>query len=145
MPSRNCVEASGASRMSHFTPFLCLLVFVSSATAAGPASGQTQQTTSIGYPSPAAALMALRSKPGVKIREENDWVVVNDPGEHTFWSITAAGNPAHPAAVKRTLVEQDGAIRIQMNILCGAPKTSCDLMVNQFKEINEGLAKSLRK
>jgi len=128
----------------YFTPLLFAIVLVSSARAAEPiGSSQPQNTTSIGYPSPAAALEALRSKPNVKIRQENDWIVVDDPSEHTFWSITTPGHPAHPAAVKRALVERDGAIHIQMQILCGAPKASCDLLARQFKEINEGLSRSM--
>jgi len=83
-----------------------------------------------GYPSPEAALTALRNKPGVSIREENDWFVIQDPEESATWSITAPGNEWHPSAVKRALVERDGAVH-------GASKERCDQLVRVFPDLNE--------
>lgn len=98
-------------------------------------------SSSTGYSSPAAALAALRAKPGVKIREENGWIVVNDPSENAFWSITTPQLAPHPAAVKRRLVEKDGAIRMEMTVQCGAPKPICDRMVQVFQETDRNLTR----
>jgi hypothetical protein len=103
-----------------------------------------QAQSDFGYPSPDAALAALRVKKGVTLREENDWYVASDPGENTFWSITKPEHPAHPAAVKRTLVQDASGVRLTMKVKCGASKEVCDGVVHQFEQINENLSKTLR-
>ncbi len=96
----------------------------------------------IGYKSPQAALAALRTKPGVTEREENDWIVLNDKGDNTIWSITTDAHPAHPTAVKRAFVKRGGAVYVEMGVLCGASKDVCDHVVMQFQEINDNLRRS---
>lgn len=97
----------------------------------------------IGYSSPGAALAALRNKPGIAVREQNDWVVLSDNGEHTIWSITSAPHPTHPTAVKRSFVERDGAVFVEMDIQCGASKSVCDQVVLQFQAANDNVRKSI--
>jgi hypothetical protein len=97
----------------------------------------------IGYSSPEAALKILRQKPGVAIREENNWIVITDRSENTIWSISAAAHPAHPTAVKRTFVERNGAVYADMKIMCGATKDACDQVVRQFEALNEKLSHAL--
>lgn len=104
---------------------------------------QAQTGSGIGYPSPAAALTALRAKPGVSVKEENGWIIANDPDEKALWTFTTAGHPAHPAAVKRLVIEKDGAAHIQMSVTCGAQKAACDRLVQQFKELNESISRSM--
>jgi hypothetical protein len=104
-----------------------------------------ESSNDIGYASPSAALEALRKKPGVSIREENDWIVVNDPSEHAFWSIATANNHYYPSAVKRMLVKQNGAIHLQMRVMCGADKITCDNLVRQFQAINAQISNSFHK
>ena len=104
-----------------------------------------QPDSDIGYPSPEAALAALRAKPGVSIREENDWIVVQDPGENAFWSIAGPKNPAHPSAVKRSFKERDGAMYLEMKVKCGAPKETCDELVRSFLDLNERMKEAIRR
>jgi len=92
------------------------------ADATPPASPQVEIT----YATPQAALDALRLKQGVTIREENDWYVVKDPAENAFWSITSPAHPAHPTAVKRTLVQDADGMRLAMRVQCGAAKATCE-------------------
>jgi hypothetical protein len=101
--------------------------------------------TDIGYPTREAALEALRQKPGVAIREQNDWVVVTDRAENTLWSITSPSNSAHPTVVKRTAVERGGSVVMEMKVKCGASKEVCDDVVRQFEKLNESIGRALRK
>jgi hypothetical protein len=112
------------------------------ATAAEENSASSNDRTSIGYKSPQAALVALRMKPGVTEREENDWIVLNDKDDNTIWSITTDAHLAHPTAVKRALVARDGGVYVEMGVLCGASKDVCDHVVMQFQEINDNLRRS---
>jgi hypothetical protein len=94
---------------------------------------------SIGYPSVEAALEALRQKPGVTFRTENGWLIAEDENARTIWSFAPRGHPAYPTAVKRTVVDKNGATAIQMDILCEADKEACDNVAIQFKQINARL------
>ena len=99
--------------------------------------------TGIEYKSPQAALEALRAKPGVTEREENDWVVLED--ENTLWSIATVAHPAYPTAVKRAVVEKGGHVFVEMSVVCGASKEICDQVVLQFRELNENLRRSFER
>ena len=125
--------------------FVCFVTSSVQAQATENPPSPSPAKVEIGYASPAAALAALREKPGVKIREENDWYVANDPNEKAFWSITQPAHPAHPTAVKRVLVDGPGGIHLAMAVKCGASKSACDQVVFQFKQINESLGRSPKR
>jgi hypothetical protein len=76
-------------------------------------------SSGIGYPSVAAALADLHSRPEIIFREEAGWIIAEDRSHHTIWSFATEGDPAYPSAVKRTAVqERDGNVTMSMNILC---------------------------
>jgi Protein of unknown function (DUF4019) len=108
------------------------------------AAAAQQPSSGIGYPSVAAALEALKARTNVEIRVEQGWTIVNDKAAGEFWSFTPPGHPAHPAAVKRTLVEKDGKLTINMSVLCQASKAACDKLVADFRELNEKAAQGSR-
>lgn len=110
-----------------------------------PAEAPANEPSTIGYASPDAALKALQAKPGVNIREENDWFLIDDASEKTLWSIATPRHPVYPTAVKRTLVQAKEKIDIRMEVLCGADKAACDDLVEQFRKVNAGLAESLNR
>lgn len=103
--------------------------------------------STIGYPTVAAAFKDLRSKPGVKVRVENGWSIVEVRGEKSsaVWSFTPEGHPAHPAAVKRTTFEKDGQVWIDMKVLCQAAKEPCDTVVREFQELNGRIKASMQQ
>ncbi|WP_426341811.1 DUF4019 domain-containing protein [Pseudoduganella sp. S-14] len=98
---------------------------------------------SIGYPSAAAALEALKARGDVAITEEGGWTVADDKAGHTLWSFTRPGHPAHPAAVRRTVVVENGQASIRMNALCQAKREACDNMLEEFRRMNAALQQSL--
>lgn len=100
---------------------------------------------SIGFASPKASLAALREKSGVEIREENGWIVVSELKENVFWSITSKEHPAHPTAVKRCVFERDGSVMLGMDVLCGADKSTCDQVVEQFRQLNASLSARMQR
>lgn len=97
---------------------------------------QAEPERGIGYPSVAAALEALKARSDVQISDHQGWTVVNDPREAAFWSFTPPGHPAHPAAVKRKVVERDGQSWIDMRALCQADKAACDKLMEEFQALN---------
>ena len=82
-----------------------------------PVSNEVKSST-IRYQSVAAALKDLQSKPEVQFRDEHGWTIAEDSSHHTFWSFPPAGHPAYPTAVQRVMVQGDGGISVQMNVLC---------------------------
>jgi len=98
----------------------------------------------IGYPTVEAALAALKARSDVKISVQGGWTIAQDPSTNTLWSFTPPNHPAHPAAVKRTVVEQDGQVRIAMSALCQASKAACDKLVADFNDLNQKIASSMR-
>jgi hypothetical protein len=108
----------------------------------------TDSTTSlgIGYPSVAAALADLRSKPEVIFREEGGWIIAEDRSHFTLWSFATEGDPAYPSAIKRTAVQETGGnVTMNMNILCESKQDACDKVVANFNELNERARDSLQR
>jgi hypothetical protein len=93
--------------------------------------------TSIEYDSPHAALEALKAKPGVEIRSKQGWTIVNDEATRTLWTFTPEGHPAHPSAVKRSVLFRDGALYLDLNVRCLSTKTACDNLVREFQALND--------
>jgi hypothetical protein len=81
---------------------------------------------SFGYPSIAAALAALRAKPGVKISIQDGWTMIEDTPAYTLWAFVPASDPAYPAAIKRQVASEAGQSVIRTSIHCEADKAACD-------------------
>lgn len=103
------------------------------------------RNASIGYPSVAAALGALRARKDVKVSVQGGWTVVTEQDGLTLWSFTPEGHPAYPAAVRRQVVQKDGAWYVNMNALCEATKVACDKLMEDFKVLNERMRQSIEQ
>lgn len=103
----------------------------------GPIS--ESKTGSIGYPSIAAALAALHAKPGVVFSDNRGWTIADDTPARTIWSFTPAGYPAHPSAVKREIIEENGVVSLRMSVMCLASKAACDDLVRTFEQMNRSM------
>lgn len=66
--------------------------------------------SALGYPTVAAALADLHSKPDVKFSIQNGWTIAEDRANSNFWSFPPEGDPAYPSAVKRTLLKRAMAL-----------------------------------
>jgi len=101
-------------------------------------------SSSIGYPSVEAALVDLHAQPAVQFREEHGWTTASDERRNTFWSFPPKGDAAYPAAVKRTIVQDDKGISIKMDVLCQASQSACDRLVQDFNALNERVRQSMQ-
>ena len=104
------------------------------------ASGRNQ----LGYESPAQAMAALRAKPGVVFTEQRGWTVAEDRADYAVWSFVPSGHPAHPAVVRRRVVERDGAMFVDMQVLCTAKRPACDALLQEFQDLNRAMRRTLR-
>jgi hypothetical protein len=102
------------------------------------------KTSAIGYPTVAAALADLHSKPDVKFSIQNGWTIAEDRANSNFWSFPPEGDPAYPSAVKRTLVQTSEGINLDMKVLCQSTQAACDKLVADFKALNERMRDSFK-
>ena len=121
---------------------ICIVIFTSFAYAQQNISREDPETdrSTIGYPSVDAALGAMQDRRDVEFSHNNNyWIIVNDIRENnTLWSFAPPGDAVYPTAIKRTLmVNKDGIIHIDMNVLCQADKASCDKLDAYYKVLNE--------
>jgi len=107
-------------------------------TAASTASAQ-----SIGYPSVAAAYADLVGRPGASVYAAGEFVVVTESSGLVVWTFTQPPHPAHPAVARRAIVERNGAIFVDMAILCEAARRPCDRLVRDFEELNEQMRQAI--
>jgi hypothetical protein len=106
----------------------------------GAATGQNR---GMGYENVEAARAGLKAKAGTTFSEQGGWTIVADAQGSTIWSFTPPGHPAHPAVVKRSIVQRDGVIAVEMSGLCEASKPACDSLMDEFKKLNEKMAQSV--
>jgi len=95
-------------------------------------------SSSVGYPSMAAALKDLRSNPDVAFSLQNGWIIANDRNHLTIWSFAPEGDPAFPSVVKRVLVQVSNGTKfnssINMSVLCQSTQSACDKMVADHRD-----------
>jgi hypothetical protein len=108
-----------------------------------PVSSQVK-LSSIGYPSVAAALADLHSRPDVTFSVANGWTIAEDRSHFTLWSFAPEGDPAYPSAVKRTAVKGEKGVSMNMNVLCESSQEACDNLVADFQALNRRLQDSFK-
>ncbi|MGB9428375.1 MAG: hypothetical protein WCC11_00610 [Gammaproteobacteria bacterium] len=97
----------------------------------------------IGYPTVAAARVALLARKDVNAYiTGNGWLIVHSGP--TVYSFTPMTDPAYPAVVKRTVVQERDGIYIDMTDLCEAKKEACDHLIKQFHKLNEKMRQYMK-
>jgi hypothetical protein len=119
------------------------LAFTVPLAAAAPIAEAPQST--IGYPTPEAALTALHAKAGVEFSAQDGWTIASDPDTNTVWSFPPEHDPAYPAVVKRQMLPaKGGGVAVQMDVMCSASKTACDDLVRAFERMNDEVKAQLQ-
>lgn len=96
-----------------------------------------------GFDSVAEALKTLKSKSNSKVSNYEGWIIVNDTDEKAVWSFAPEEHDAFPSVVKREVAERDGSIFISTQVRCGAKKSDCDKLVQDFIALNERIKESV--
>jgi len=105
-----------------------------------------QTPISIPYKSVREAYIALSTDRNAKLqRNETGWEVVTVSGgiNEGLWTFVPKGHSAFPAVVKRDVLEQEGKLFVAMDVLCGASKEACDLLVEDFQKLNDKMRAEL--
>ncbi|HEY9041276.1 MAG TPA: hypothetical protein VIN66_03765 [Rheinheimera sp.] len=109
-------------------------------------SAFASESSSIGYKTVELALNALKNKEGTNLSVQDGWTIIEDKEESNLvlWSFTPDSHPAHPAAIKRKVVEKNQKIYIQMSALCQAKQEDCDKLMQEFEQLNQNIMKGPR-
>jgi hypothetical protein len=120
-----------------FTILICALI--------GAAVHAEEKSDGIGYATVNDALTSLKSKDRTEISIQGGWTIVQDNvlGNMVLWSFAPETHEAHPAAVKRTVLEKDDTVFIRMEALCQASKLVCDSLMEEFKKLNDRIRESM--
>lgn len=122
-----------------------LLIVVLGLIASGSYANSKEQST-IGYATVKEALDSLKKKAGTDVSVQGGWTIVSDKenGNMVLWSFSPENHDAHPAVIKRTVLEQGGFVKIRMTALCQAKKAPCDKLIEEFNELNAQIGKQMR-
>jgi hypothetical protein len=127
--------------------FLGVAVFVGQSAAAVPPLEESP-VSRIEYPSVAAALSALRVKPGVQVQDQGGWIIITEREANppVLWSFSPPRDPSYPSVVKRAIVQRHGqpGVDMVMDVHCEADKASCDNLVREFQVLNQRAADALK-
>lgn len=93
----------------------------------------------IGYPSVEAARTALSARSDVRMARADGWLTIEDPAAMTLWTFAPETDPAHPAAIKRSVIEEEGRIVLRMDIRCEGDDAACDALQTHFLSLNEAV------
>ncbi len=112
----------------------CLAVLIACATGA-----LADEVAPIGYARVDAVLAALRADPSSKFENQAGWTIVaaSESGRAVQWFFTPEGHPAHPAVVKRTVLEVNGTSYIDLAALCQVEQSECDQLLADFNQVHE--------
>jgi hypothetical protein len=101
--------------------------------------------SSIGYGSVAEAWKSVSNHPSAKVAIQDGWRIVSLQANYKYvlWSFTPDSHRAHPAAVRREVIEINKTVRIDMRVLCEAEKSACDSLVREFEQLNRSISHSV--
>lgn len=99
----------------------------------------------IGYASVDAARSALQQRDDTRMSIADGWLTIEDPAHMTIWTFAPEQDPAHPAVVKRSVIEDDGRIVIRMDIRCEGQLEACDGLEQHFLSLNQATREQVRE
>jgi hypothetical protein len=73
------------------------------------------------------------------------YVAISDKAKDTIWTFTVPGHPAHPSVVCRRPVQDNGKLRLQMDVRCNAAEAECEKLVQAFQELNQRMLQDMQK
>ena len=128
--------------MQRFSLFLLALLYLPVSMAQ-----QVAEPSPIGYATIEEAYNALKADSAVGMQEYEGWTIFNQKGEgkYILWSFTPDDHPAHPSAIRREIVKKNDEILIRMDALCNSNQLDCDLLIEQFKQINKRISQNWEK
>ncbi len=93
----------------------------------------------IGYASVELARSALLAREDVKLSTTDGWLSIEDPVGMTLWTFAPDSDPAHPAVIKRSVIEDGDGLVIRMDIRCEGDVDACDGLEEHFMSLNESV------
>lgn len=96
------------------------------------------QRTPIPYSSPAEALTQLRVNPDVQVGEREGWTLAYDRRLHTAWAFAPPRHSSYPSVVRRTYIQREGKVFVDMAMLCFASTDACAELAREASKFDGG-------
>ena len=96
------------------------------------------ERTPIPYSSPAEALTQLRLNPDVQVGEREGWTLAYDRRLHTVWAFAPPMHPSYPSVVRRSHIQREGKVFVDMAVLCLAGKDACADLAREASKFDGG-------
>jgi hypothetical protein len=100
---------------------------------------ESTAASAIGYETVEQAFKALQADSAAGMQEYEGWTLFSQKanGVYILWSFTPEFHPAHPSVVRREIVKKNDQVNIRMDALCQSAREYCDLLIDEFRQINE--------
>ncbi len=137
--------SSIAARQGGSEPTVAPVAAVTPARSIAPAAPVTAELSGTA-PTPSVAQIQsdIVQDPSMAVTVRRGWTMAKDTQGFVLWTFTPEKHPAHPSAIRRQVVNRDGAARIEMSVFCESSQTACDALVAQFKDKNRLIKNRLR-
>ncbi len=112
----------------------------------GCASLSARQEAADTPPKPSVAQIqsSITQDPSMTVSRRRGWTMAKDSKGFVLWTFTPEQHPAYPSAIRREVVNRDGAARIEMSVFCESTRVACDALVEQSKDKNRRIKKQLQ-
>ncbi|MCK9488417.1 MAG: hypothetical protein M0Q42_03260 [Xanthomonadales bacterium] len=121
------------------------LIFTGTLAALACAPVLAESQGDIGYASVEAARSSLQQRDDTRMSIADGWLTIEDPAAMTIWTFAPEIDPAHPAVIKRSVIEEDGRIVIRMDIRCEGDGQACDGLEQHFLGLNQATRDQVRE
>ncbi len=88
-------------------------------------------------------LAELKLNPEIEMRKNRGWTIARSDTLRSIWSFAPENHEAYPSYVKREVVEENGTVFIETTAQCGATKTVCDKLVQDFITLNNQVRENI--
>jgi hypothetical protein len=119
------------------------LVFLAALSCSVPAAAK--EICDVEFDNLGTLLQEMQSDPRYEVEGSELYLgFVDGLDRKRTWAFTTPANPAHPAVICRSLVQQQDAWVVDTRLVCGGPKQACDRMVADFDDLDKRMAEYLK-
>lgn len=100
------------------------------------------------YPSWDAAMDALLENREAEVTVKRAWTLVDEVvnGVPVNWAFTPESHPAHPSVVRRTPIQKDGEVVVELMYRCDArDRAACTGLLAEFRDLNDGMVVEFKR
>ena len=87
----------------------------------------------------------IKSLPGVTVLPSDDSIVSYFDVNHVIWNFSTTGSFAYPSVACRRVIDLDGNIRVETQLICNASQDACDRLAAAYVKLDKEMTDFLNK